>query len=240
MTDNQYIHEHLNDPSEDLTQSTLIDRFTKEAEEDFSDDVPCIHARVSLDITSGLHTYALPDAVRSIRRITWKGKKLDPLPQRQFREIFQGNSSQGEPFWYIFNNIGLNQIRFYPVPSETIASTTANLYGTEIGNRVIVDYFQMPDFVNAKIPLYFRRRLLKSYILYSCFNVEGEGQNLKNAKYHLTKYNFLKAKYQQLLNDLHNKPRKLVIGTGGGANNYFPASPVLPVSRFGVSVDTGE
>ncbi len=239
-TNDQYIHQHANDPSSELFTSNVVERFSQEGESKFAEEYPCIQNRISLSITATTHTYALPDNVRSIRRVTWKGKKLDPLPHRNFREVFQAATQSGDPFWYVFNNIGLNNIRLFPTPSVNVTQQTTDLYNeTAILAGVIVDYFQMPDFVTATIPLYIRRRLLKSYALYGCFNIEGEGQNLKSAKYHLKKFNFLKEKYKDLLNDLHNKPRKLIV-SGGGIDTFFPASPVLPVSRFGTAVDIGE
>ncbi len=239
-TNDQYIHQHANDPDSDLFASDVITRFSQQGEQDFAEECPCIHKRISLNVTAYSHTYNLPDDVLSLRRVTWKGKKLDPLPHRGFREVFQSATQAGDPFWYIFNNIGLNQIRLFPTPSSSLAPPTSSLYAeVAINAGVIVDYFQAPDFVNAVIPLYVRRRLLKAYALYGCFNIEGEGQNLKNAQYHLKKYQFLRGKYKQLINDLHNKPRKLVV-SGIQASNYFPGSPILPVSRYGQSVDRGE
>ncbi len=239
-TNDQYIHQHANDPSGELFSGNVVTRFSQQGDQDFAEECPCIHKRISLTITSNSHTYTLPDDVLSLRRVTWKGKKLDPLPHRGFREAFQAATQQGDPFWYIYNNIGLNQIRLFPTPNVSVAQATTDLYSeAAVMASVIVDYFQAPDFMNAVIPLYVRRRLLKSYALYGCFNIEGEGQNLKNAQYHLKKYQFLRVKYKLLLNELHNKPRKLVV-SGIQASNYFPGSPILPVSRYGQSVDRGE
>lgn len=238
-TFDQYAHQYLNDPDSELFNSALVTRFSEEAETDFADDFPCLQTRVALSVVSGTATYTLNEDVRSIRRITWKGKKLDPLPHNQFRDAFQAGTQQGTPFWYLYNNIGLNQIKFFPSPNETIGSTTDDLYGSEIDSRVIVDYFRMPDFSTYVLPLYFRRRLLKAYVMRGCFGVEGPGQNVKNVKYFKARYQFLKLLYGGLLEDIHNRPRKLVLGMTAG-QSFFPGSPVLPMSRFGTSVDAGE
>lgn len=235
----QYALQSLNDPNSGLFQTTTVDRFAAEGEQDFADDARCILARTALSIVANTHTYAVSDRTLSIRRITWKGKKLDPLPQRNFREVFQSATQVGTPFWYVYNNIGLGQIRFFPTPPETIAAVTNDLYGSEIANRVIVDYFRTSNGTTFQIPLYIRRRLLKAYVLQGCFNLQGPGQNLKAAKYYSEKYKTLKDAYIQLLQELHSKPRKLVVN-GFTASNFFPAQPILPVSRYGQSVDIGD
>lgn len=222
-----------------LFSTDTITRFAQEGESDFCSEKPCIIKRVALTIVSGTATYTLSDDVLSIRRIAWKGQKLDPLPQRAAREIFQGASQSGTPFWYIFNNIGQNKIQFFPAPVVNIATTASNLYGSEIANRVIVEYWQAPDYTTAIIPSYMRRRLLKAYVLKSCFAIEGAGQNLKNVGYFEDKYRNLKRLYTQLLEDLHGKPRKLSLNNYSGTG-YFPGQPILPMARFGQSVETGE
>src|SRR4051812_33857872 len=116
MSFDTYSHQYLNDPDSELFTSTLVSRLSNEGENDFAVTSPCIVKRISLTITAGTSTYTLPDDVKSIRRITWKGIKLDPLTQRNFRELFQSATQTGKPFWYVFNNVGLNQIQFFPNP----------------------------------------------------------------------------------------------------------------------------
>lgn len=222
-----------------IFDATTITRLSTEGENNFAVAYPCILKRISLATVSGTALITLPDDVKSIRRITWKGYKLDPLPSRNFHEVFQSATQQGRPFWYVFNNIGQNLIQLFPAPNESLTAGTTNLWGSEIPNRLIVEYFQTPDFVTAIIPSYFRRRLLKCYVLRGCFNIEGQGQNLKNANYFKQRWNMLTKLYGQLLDTLHNKPRKLVV-QGISAAYYFPDRPLLPIDKFGISVDTGE
>lgn len=233
-----YSSSHLNDPNKILFNNALIDRLSGEAENNFAVDYPCILKRVAPAVTSGDQTVELSDDVLSIRRVTWKGYKLDPLPQRNFREVFQNATQQGRPFWYIFNNVGQNLIQLFPAANETIAAATANLYGSAIPDQLIIEYFQAPT-STATIPAYFRRRLLKSYVLRGCFNIEGQGQNLKASNYFKERWRILKEMYGMLLFDLHNKPRKLVVN-GISSSYYFPGNPMLPIDRFGTSVDVGE
>lgn len=234
-----YSSQYLNDPSKELFPDSTITRFAQEGENAFAVEYPCILSRLALDITTGVKLYTLPDTVTSIRRVTWRGYKLDPLPLRAKIDVFQNATQIGRPFWYVFNNVGLNKIQFFPIPDETIVASQANLTSDGILTNVIVEYFQAPDFITKVIPPYIKRRLLKTYALRGCFNVEGQGQSLKNAKYWKAKWMFLKEKYGLVLAELHNKPRKLVVNSIQ-ASYYFPGSPVLPIDRFGISVNTGE
>lgn len=261
-----YESEYLNDPSKTLFNETTIQRFSNEGENNFSVENPCILKRISLatatssagtfDEMTGLfddatgdfddagsltytNPFTLPDDVLSIRRVTWRGYKLDPLPQRNFREVFQNAKQTGRPFWYVFNNVGQNLIQLFPAPNEYLPAYTSGLYGSNIANAFIVEYFQAPDYATAIIPNYFRRRLLKTYVLRGCFNIEGQGQNRKASQYFKERWRFLKDLYGGLLGELHNKPRKLVVN-GISSSYYFPGTPIRPIGRFGTSVDAGE
>lgn len=211
----------------------------QEGEGYFAVTYPCILKSISLATVSGTGVITLPDDVKSIQRVIWKGFKLDPLPHRNWREVFQSATSISKPFWYVFNNIGQNQIQLFPAPNETLSTITTNLYGSEIPNRLIVRYFAAPDFDTYILPLFFRRRLIKSYVLRGCFNIEGQGQSLKASKYFKARWDMLCKLYGELLGDLHNKPRKLIVN-GISSAYYFPGSPVLPIDRFGISVNAGE
>lgn len=222
-----------------LFSAATIQRFIEEGEDWFNQSYNCIIKRISLSVSPGTSEYTLIDPIINIRRVTWKGKKLDPLTMRDARQCFQNMGQLGQPFWYIFNNIESNKIKFFPSPNETIGSTSSNLYGSEIPNRVIIEYYTTTDSDTIVIPPYFRRRLLKAYVNKSCFQIEGQGQNLKGTEYFNNKFNTLTQLYGNLLNELHNKPRKLIL-QGMGSSNYFPGRPLWPISRFGIGVDRGE
>lgn len=221
-----------------LWTSQTITRFSNEGENQFAEDFPCILTRMSLTIVANQSIYVLPDDVKSIRRITWQSWKLDPLGQRNMREVFQYASQVGKPFWYIFNNIGANTIKFFPCPPTNINPSGLDLYSDAITTDVIVEYYQLPNFTISIIPLYIRRRLLKAYVLKGCFGIEGAGNNIKNRDYFSQKWDMLKERYGQLLGELHNKSRKLCLN-GITSSQFFPGQPVLPVSRFGIGIDDG-
>lgn len=221
-----------------LWSSQTITRFSNEGENHFAEEFPCILTRMSLPIVGNQSLYTLPDNVKSIRRITWQSWKLDPLGQRNMREVFQYASQVGKPFWYIFNNIGANTIKFFPCPPVNITPSGGDLWSDAITTDVIIEYFILPDFVTYTIPQYFRRRLLKAYVLKSCFGIEGAGNNVKNQAYFLQKWVSLKKQYGELLDEIHNKSRKLCLN-GITSSQFFPGQPLLPVSRYGIGIDDG-
>ena len=221
-----------------LWTGTQITRFSQEGENDFAEEFPCILTRLSLPVVKNQAVYNLPDSIRSIRRITWQGFKLDPLGQRNMREVFSYATQVGKPYWYVFNNVGANNLQFFPIPDQTIVPSGKDLYSDAIITDVIIEYFILPDYAQYIIPIYFRRRLLKAYVLKNCFSIEGQGQNLKNRDYFNQRWMLLKQKYGMFLDEIHNKSRKLCLN-GITSSQFFPASPILPVSRFGVGVDDG-
>lgn len=221
-----------------LWSSQTITRFSNEGENEFVEDYPCILTRMSLPIQANQALYTLPDSIKSIRRITWQSWKLDPLGQRNMREVFQYASQVGKPFWYVFNNIGANNVKFFPIPNASITPSGLDLWGDAVTSDVIIEYYTLPDYVTYTIPPYIRRRLLKSYVLKSCFGIEGAGNNVKNQAYFFQKWQNLKKEYGDLLGELHNKSRKLCLN-GITSSQFFPGSPILPVTRFGVGIDDG-
>lgn len=221
-----------------IWNSNTIIRFSQEGENDFAEEYPCILTRMSLPIIANQSIYTLPDNVKSIRRVTWKGWKLDPLGQRNMREVFNYATQVGKPYWYIFNNIGANNIQLFPIPDQSITPSGTNLYSDAIATDFIIEYFMLPDFATNVVPQYFRRRLLKPFVLKNCFAIEGQGQNLKNRDYFTGRWNQLKQKYGIFLDEIHNKSRKLCLN-GITSSQFFPGQPVLPISRFGIGIDDG-
>lgn len=218
-----------------IWEAATLDRFSQEAEDIFAREFPCIISRTALAIVDGTHTYTLSDSIIDIRKITWKGKKLAPLTNRTYRSF--NLSSSGVPTEYIFDNVGQSKIHFFPTPSENISSTASNLFGSEIPNRVIVEHYRTPDYTTYVIPTFFRRRLLKAYVLKQCFAIEGKGKNLKAAAYWSKKWDFLKEMYGELLASVINQPRRLIVGQD--FNSQFDARLGTKnlSSSFGIGVD---
>lgn len=222
-----------------LFDTPTIKRWFEQGENEISVDRPFLTDRLSIAMVANTNVYTLPDYVISIRRITWRGMKLDPLPHRNFREVFQSATQKGRPFWYVYNNIGQNQIQLFPGPQENIAQVTSSLYvGANIKSGFVVEFYRATDNNLFVIPAYARRQLLKSYTGKMVYSIEVSGQNIKLAKYFGVRWENWKKDFTNHLDDLYGRPRKLIINEIV-SNNYFPAAPILPIARFGISVDEG-
>lgn len=223
-----------------IFDSATLSRFYNQGENIISDERPFLVDRLALTIVAGTSTYTLPDYVRSIRRITYFGNYLDPLPRRAQRDIFQAATQMSKPFWYIFNNIGLNKIQLFPVPNQNVAPVT-NLWGNGISATTgcIVEFYRVTDNSSFVLPPWIKRQLLKQYVAQQTFQVDGQGNNLKLAQYFSKRWQLRKQEFIDLLDELIYKPRKLCLTSISGSG-WFPGRPILPIDRFGTSVDTGE
>ncbi len=208
-----------------IWSASTIQRFSDEGEEHVSHELKCIIARIALDITLGTPDYTLPSTLLFIRRVTYRGKKLQPMPARDWHDI-NTVLQQSTPLWYIFNQQGRNKIRLHPIPAETITADQTNLFGSNIGTQCIVEYYSVPDGTQT-IPAYIKRRLVKYYVLMMCFSQEGKGQNLKCAARMKKRFEFylnvFKTAYSQ-----HYVVQMNVLGYG--AKKGILASPRLPYS----------
>lgn len=224
-----------------LFSTDNIRRFFDQGERLISSEKDFVYDRVSLEITAGEAYYTLPEYTKSIVRVTYMGNKLDPLPARNFRDVFQSATQQGTPFWYVYNNIGANTIQLFPRPGTSLATIIDvwNTDGTnEWLNACVVEFARIADTTSFYIPLYLRRQLLKYYTAAQCYQIDGSGQNLKLAKYFNERWEFKKTQFENWLDEMHSKPRKLIVSEIT-SSNYFPAAPILPIDRYGIGVDTG-
>jgi hypothetical protein len=160
--------------------------------------------------------YILPEDLIGIMAITWKGYPVVPIGFEDYQKfsphdipvagegvfdpfvfdpvVFDTGGISGvyigKPERYFFNREQFNTIRFYPAPNEVLTGG-GNLWGPDIQDKLIVQYFQRPN-ESVKIPSYVRRLLLRNYTLWKSFEREGDTQNLEMA-------NFYSALYTQLL-----------------------------------------
>jgi hypothetical protein len=225
-----------------LFSTEQIRRFFDQGEETLSTEKDILFDRTSLEVVSGTSRYELPDYCTSIKRVTWKGYRLDPLPARDFRNIFQSATQVGRPFWYIFNNIGAATIQFFPAPGESLSTITDvwNTAGTDDWlEAAVVEFARVANqTLPFSIPSFFRRQILKYYTAAQCYSMDGSGQNTKLAKYFEEKWQIRKNDFFGWIDEIHSKSRKLIVNEIT-SSNYFPAAPVLPIDRFGISVDEG-
>lgn len=219
-----------------------LNRYTLAAEQEFANEFKCIIDRVALPIVSGTFLYELDDNIIDIRRITYRGIKIDPASHRNLRESFGGfsSSASGTPTDYIYNNVGQMTIKLFPTPAETLSSSQENLFTPDvIREQCIVEFYTTADGIDYRIPEYVRRRLLKAYVLRQAFLAEGKGQNIKTSKYWNAKWEYLKELYGNQIQDQLNTPRRLMMGGSSGMRHYL-ARPQLPINMQGYGVDPGE
>jgi len=101
-----------------------------------------------------------------------------------------------------------------------------------------VEFFRISDNDKFILPPWARNYLLKKYVGKEIFTIEGPGQNLKMAKYMTAQWEQWFTEFDNLISELHSAPRKLFV-SDVVSGNWFPGSPLLPIDKFGISVETG-
>jgi len=244
-----------------IWSSDTISAFAQEAENEIVTRVNCILKRIALEIQPQTSLYFLPQDVISIRRVTWLGKKLEPKAFRGllkypivdpagvvggfansyanafFISASDSKPEAGMPYCYFYSGFGENVIKIFPTPVIYLAATTVGLYGSEIGNRCIVEYYTFPDFTTSslRIPTYVARRMIKAFVLYKCFSMEGPGQDLIGAGRQLKRFNGYVEDFRKINAGVYIARTR----TRTPNANTFPtriARPRLP-ANFGTKVD---
>lgn len=214
-----------------------LQRFFNQAEQNLSTEKPYLVDRISVALAIGQAFYQLPDYVLSIKRVTYLGMALDPLPQREFREVFQSATQKGRPFWYVYNNVGETKIELFPAP-PVVVPVMVNPWTTGIPTGFVVEFYRATDNVTFIAPPYIRRRLLKQFTASHCFAQDGSGQNLKLSAYFDKKWESWQGLFYKHIRDMYSTPRKVIVSEIV-SNRQFPAPPILPIDRFGTSVTEG-
>ena len=179
-------------------------------------EVNCIYARECIPTTQGVSVVTLPSYVRTVRRITWRGKSLDAENWEELTMLGPATvflaagspanveTSQSRPLYYAMHPTNPYDIRFYPTPDESFtAQGETNVYSPQVNTpSCIVDYYREPDTTNSiptiSVPSYILRRTQKAYVLWKAFSAEGKGQDLKAASYYQMKWNFLVGQFRAI------------------------------------------
>lgn len=215
--------------------------------------------RESFPVTAGTADIVLPDYIVDIRRVTLLGKKMYPQGFRSYQENFYVGRGNGYPFNYIFNNVGVRTIKLYPTPEFSVPQVT-NVWDADIATGFIIEYSRTPGMANYgtgnswgstlwgtsnspnqqnfQLPEYYRRRLLKQFLAFKVATIEGNSQSSRMSEYFRQKWAASSTDFYNFINKLHNGSRKLVIKSPAGIRP-MPGRPVLPVGKFGYSVDEG-
>jgi hypothetical protein len=231
-----------------IWDTTYLNRLLDDAEDYITASINCIFDRISIDITAGRSVYTLPAYVKNLVRITWKGKKLNPLTFPEFcaanpasavvSETTKVESPSSIPHYYVLHPTNIHDIRFWPTPSENISVGTTDLFGSAISSYVIISCYrtQSTDQPYLYIPLYLKRRIKKAYLLSKAFAKEGKGQDLQAAMYYIKKLEYLITALKDINSNVFLGQLSTLNDTLNMSRFGTPARPVLP-SEYGVVVE---
>jgi hypothetical protein len=199
-----------------IWQDSYLANLSAESIGQMAIDVNCIFARECLLIQAGQSLYTLPNYVRTLRRVTWRGRTLDAENWEELTmltpatvtvgnaSVFNEESSIGRPLYYAMHPTNPYDIRVYPTPGESFSNAgEPNVYAPQFNTpSCIIDYYREPDTTNVNpvisIPPYVLRRTQKAYVLWKAFAQEGPGQSLKISSYYQMKYNFLIEQFRAI------------------------------------------
>jgi hypothetical protein len=222
-----------------------LNQWGLDAEQEINKDVQCVFEKCYLATTAGISLYTLPSYIRSLRRVTWLAKMLDPVSWEEMtqltpatvvlnppNQIFNEESTSGTPLYYAMYPVAPYTIRLYPTPSLSLPATGGNPYATLPNEQFCaLSYWREIDQTLQNpaemLPPYVDRRMRKAYILWKAYGAEGQGQNLKASEYYGKKYQFLIDRFR-LINNGCFVGKKYQLGDGElEVNNFRYPRPTL-------------
>ncbi len=203
-----------------IWSDNLLSQLAADAEQEICKQIPCLFYRFCMATTKGKSVYTLPNFVRSVRSVAWRGKKLDPVSWEELTLLTPATAvvsegagptypqigietSVSRPLWYGFHPTNVLDIRFYPCPDESFTSNAEPPYSpSPNGSSCIVSCWRNPDetFADATslLPAYIDRRTRKAYVAWKAFEKDGKGQNLKAAAFYKAKFDFLISQFKRI------------------------------------------
>lgn len=207
---------------------SYLTALNKEAERQIAIELAPFFSRETLAVTSDIPTYTLPDYLREIQSIRWKGTEIHPLHQDEASRLsFKYLTETGEPRFYLRSPEDFQIIRFLPVPNETITASSSDdtLDSTVIEDKVVISFYREPDTSGPllALPDFIARRTIKNYVLARAFAKEGKGQKLEAAAYYEEKYRAQMDAYKALRSRYwSSKKKSLQPTTNARAYSRFP------------------
>ena len=190
-----------------IWSDSFLNQLAEDAESQINYDVQCIFYRFFLPTTVGLSVYTLPSFVRSLLRITWRGKSLDPVSWEELQlltpaTVFVNSQVKIEsviskPLQYALHPTNPYDIRIFPTPNESLGTVGDPYSPTPNEPFCTVTCFRSTD-SNNLLPTYIDRRTRKAFVLWKAFEAEGKGQNKLAAKYYKQKYQFLIERFRSI------------------------------------------
>src|SRR5580765_4403458 len=90
-----------------------------DADDEICNRLDLIYVRFPLHIIANQAIYTLPDWVRRVDAVYWKGKKVDPISYESMI-LFQNSTSSTESYYYCLWPTGIKDIRLHPAPNLDI------------------------------------------------------------------------------------------------------------------------
>lgn len=197
--------------------------------------------RISLQITSGVNEYEIPNYVTNIRSVLYLGKELHAKGFRA--SVITGDTpfqtAGSVPFEYVFSGKGLRVLKFYPTPMLAVAYDNGDLWNpTADENDVIVEFWRTPDYMSTPrkiLPEWMRQYLLKNHICMKAFTAEGPSQDLRAASYYEGRITQQQEYVQEIKENMH-RGHTMVLFENKMIGRRKPGRPVLPPT-FGYPVN---
>jgi len=222
-----------------IWSDNYLNQLLQDAAHDITDEVNCLFHRFYLATTADISVYTLPDKVKGVKRVTWRGIELDPLSWQDMEAMapgiayvnnttkFEGTSSR--PQFYALHPTNIHDIKFYPTPSEAFVDTGGDPYSPQPNeSRCTISCWRNidTDIPAASLPTYIDRRTRKAYVLWKAFGKEGKGQNLTASDYYKQKYQFLLRFFSQINAGCYASTR-YQLNDGLTRRSRKPAKPTL-------------
>lgn len=216
-----------------LFTSATLTRFTQEGVNEFATKRPYLVERQSVASVDGTKNYSLEAATLGIRRVTWKGIKIDPLPHRLMRDFEVNQTTKGIPLYYVFNNVNFPSISFFPIPNITIAAATVNMFGSAINTSIIIEAYMIPT-TTVQHPSFLHTRMDTAYTNLKRAEIQTKTKDKTARDYLRNRWDFMMVWADDILTEIET-PSRIVDGGTVRRINQIP-TPRLP-STFGVGVD---
>jgi hypothetical protein len=224
-----------------IWSDAFLDQLGTDAEQQINQDLQAIYFKFCLPVTLGVSVYKLPSYLRSIDRITWRGKALDPVNWDELLMLSPATvggfveTSLSRPLYYCMHPTDTYAVRFYPTPDESFTDTGDTPYSPTVNAPAcIISCWRTTDdtFLDPKLllPPYIDRRTRKAYVLWKAFAAEGKGQDLRASAYYKKKYDFLIEQFKSI-NDGCYVGQKYAIEEGElTIDQWRYPKPVLPTN----------
>lgn len=218
-----------------IFSESYLQRLLFEAERDAVNRVDFLFDRFSLLVTAGISTYELPRFFRKMKRVTWRGQKVDPITWQELASLAPSNFvpgyeySTGVPKYYSLHPNNVRSIRFFPTPNENLPAIQLGLEGPAIADCCIISCYRGPEEAEVtkwQLPPYIQRRTTKAYAAWKAFAREGKGQNLAASEYYGDKLSWLYDWFSRINDGSYVSRRPRLLAENG--DKCKVARPVLP------------